>query len=109
MARDPLRTTAMSCWPGSAPEQVTPRSSEARAPVETQNATKARSRFEPSRANRSLNALSGICRGIRWGTLGRNKPALCLGKGSIGLWCACARPGRASGNGFTIGPVPASR
>ena len=75
----------MSCWAGSAPEQVALSSSEARAPVETQNATRARSLFEPSRANRSLNALSGICRGIRWGTLGRNKPDLCLGNGSIGL------------------------
>ena len=36
----------MSCWPGSAPDQVALRSSDARAPVETQNATRARSRFD---------------------------------------------------------------
>ena len=109
MAREPLRTTVMSCWPGSAPEQVAVRSSDARAPVDTQNATRARSRCEGSRANSSLNTLSGICRGIRRGTRGRNSPAFCRGNGSIGLWCAFARPGLASGNGFTIGPVPASR
>ena len=75
----------MSCWPGSAPDRVTPRSSDARAPVETQNATSARSRFDPSRANSSLNTLSGICRGTVLGTLGRNRPDFRLGNGSSGL------------------------
>ena len=45
-------------------------------------------------------------------TFGRYRPPRCPANGSIGLWCACARPGRrcrASGNGLTIGPVPASR
>ena len=51
-------------------------SSEARAPVETQNATSARSRCEGSRANRSVNTKSGICRGTRRGTRGRNRPGL---------------------------------
>jgi hypothetical protein len=62
----------MSCWPGSAPERVTLRSSDARAPADTQNATSARSRCEPSRANSSLNTASGICFGILCGTFGRN-------------------------------------
>ena len=109
MAREPLRTTVMSCWPGSAPEQVAVRSSDARAPVDAQNATRARSRFDGSRPNSSLNAASGTCLGTRCGTLGRNSPDFCFRNGSSGLWCACARPPLASGNGFTIGPVPASR
>jgi hypothetical protein len=109
MARDPLRITVMSCWPGSAPDRTALRSSDARAPAEIQNATRARSRFERSRANSSLNTVSGICLGTRRGTFGRNRPALCFANASIGLWCACARPALASGNGFTIGPVPASR
>jgi hypothetical protein len=96
----------MSCWPGSAPERVALRGSDARAPADTQNATRARSRCEPSRVNSSLNTVSGICFGTRCGTFGRNRPAFCFGNASIGLWCACARPGRASGNGFTIGPGP---
>ena len=48
-----------------------PSSSEARAPVEIQNATSARSRSDPSAANSPLNQLSGIARGIRFGTTGR--------------------------------------
>lgn len=41
----------INCWPGSASPQHTPSNSDARAPVDTQNATIARSRFEPSAAN----------------------------------------------------------
>jgi len=61
--------------PGSAPEHTALSSSEARAPVDTQNATSARSRWEGSRANSSLNTWSGICLGMRRGTRGRNRPA----------------------------------
>jgi hypothetical protein len=93
----------ISCWPGSAPGQTAPSSSEARAPVEIQNATSARSRLEGSLANSSLNASSGICFGTRRGTRGRNKPAFCFGNGFIGLWWEFARSGRASGNGSRAG------
>ena len=50
-ARVPLRITVISCWPGSASPAVAPSNSLARAPVDTQNATSARSRCEPSAAN----------------------------------------------------------
>lgn len=98
----------ITCRPGSASAQVAPSSSEARAPVGTQNATSARSRCDPSPANSSLNCPSGMLRGARCGSRGRNSPDRPWGNGSIGLWCA-ARRLRPSGNGFTIGPVPASR
>ena len=43
-ARVPLRITVISCCPRSASAAVAPSSSDARAPVDTQNATSARSR-----------------------------------------------------------------
>jgi hypothetical protein len=49
----------------------TPISSEARTPLEIQNAIIARSRFDRSAANSELNHSSGIERGIRRGTVGR--------------------------------------
>src|SRR5664280_2298932 len=49
---------------GSAAAQVAPGNSDARAPVETQNATSARSRCEPSWANNSSNRPPGICLGV---------------------------------------------
>jgi hypothetical protein len=67
----PLRSTVISCWPGSASPTVAPSSSEARAPVETQNATSARSRCEPNAANYASNRPSGMDRGARGTTLGR--------------------------------------
>jgi len=50
-------------------------------------------------------------RGERGTTFGRYRPARPPTKGSIGLWCGCARPRWCPdiGNGFTIGPVSASR
>jgi hypothetical protein len=45
--------------------------SEARVPVEIQNATSARSQFDVNAANSSLNRSSGIARGTRRGTVGR--------------------------------------
>jgi hypothetical protein len=56
-----------------------------------------------------VNISSGICRGTRAASLGRYKPERSLRNGSTGLWYACARPCRASGNGLTIGPDPACR
>ena len=56
--------------------------------------------------------VSSWLRGIRPGTLGRYRPLRSLPCGSMGLWCACARPARrdrSSGNGLMIGPLPASR
>ena len=89
---------------------VTPSSSSARAPVDTQNATRARSRFDGRDANSSSNIRSGMPRGILFGCRGRNSPARSCRNGSIGLWCACARPPfLASGNGLASGPDPASR
>ena len=89
---------------------VTPSSSSARAPVETQNATRARSRFDGSDANSSSNSRSGMLRGMRFGCRGRNSPARFRRNGSSGLWCACARPFfLASGNGLASGPDPVSR
>ena len=102
----------ISCWPGSASATVAPSSSDARTPADTQNATSARSRCEPSAANSSLNFSSGICRGLRTGTFGRYNPLRSARNGSMGLRWACGRRPlrpRASGNGFTIGPVPARR
>ena len=52
-----------------------PSSSEARAPVEIQNATSARSRSDPSAANSLLNQSSGIARGIRFGTTAGSVPS----------------------------------
>ena len=89
---------------------VTPSSSAARAPVETQNATRARSRFDGSDANNSSNSRSGMPLGMRFGCRDRNSPARSCRNGSIGLWCAFARrPFLATGNGLASGPVPASR
>ena len=101
----------ISCWPGSASPWVAPSSSDARTPADTQNATSARSRCELSAANSSLNFSSGICRGLRRASLGRYNPVRSARNGSIGFRCAPARlpRPRASGNGFTIGPVPACR
>ena len=56
----PLADHRDQLLPGSASPAVAPSSSEARAPVDTQNATSARSRCEPSRANSSLNCSSGM-------------------------------------------------
>jgi hypothetical protein len=68
-------------------------------------------RCDPSRANSCPNFSAGICRGTRRAIFGRYRPARSPANGCIGLWCVFARPRRprASGNGFTIGPVPASR
>ena len=49
-------------------------------------------------ANSSSNTRSGILRGMRCGSRGRNSPARSRRNGSSGLWCACARP-----------PVPGQR
>ena len=83
-ARDPLRITVISCCPGSAPPHNAPSSSDARAPVEIQNATRARSRCEDSCANSWLNNSSGIRRGSRRVSRGRNSPVRCLPNGSPG-------------------------
>jgi hypothetical protein len=80
----------MSCWPGSAPERTALRSSDARVPVDTQNATRARSRCEGSRANSSLNTVRDLPRDPA-GHPRPERPDFCLGNGSSGLWCACAR------------------
>jgi hypothetical protein len=72
---------------------MTPSSSEARAPVEIQNATSARSRCEGSRANSSLNFSSGMCRGTLCASRGRNKPARSLLNGSPGSPGALPRRG----------------
>ena len=98
-----------TCRPGSAPPHNTPNSSDARTPVEIQNATNARSRWQDNAANNASNIPSGIGRGIRALTRGRYTPARSPRKESIGLWWACPRPARANGKGFTNGPVPACR
>jgi hypothetical protein len=67
----PLRTTLISCSPGRKSHCRMPSSSAALAPVEIQNATRARSRSEGSDANSLSNQPSGIARGIRLGTVGR--------------------------------------
>ena len=58
----------ISCCPGSASPWQAPSSSDARAPVEIQNATSARSRSEDSAANSNPNISSGIARGGRRAT-----------------------------------------
>jgi hypothetical protein len=63
--REPLRITVTSCWPASTSPFITPSSSAARAPVETKNAIRARSRCDRSPANSSLNFSSGMHRGER--------------------------------------------
>ena len=64
---------------------MAPNNSEARAPVDTQNATNARSRCDPSWANNSSNPWSGMHRGARSTTFGRYRPLRCPTNGSIGL------------------------
>jgi hypothetical protein len=89
-----------------------PQQLDARAPVETQNATSARSRNDGNSANSSLNFSSGMLRGTRWGRRGRNCPDRWTRERSIGLrWVFAPHPlrPRANWNGLTIGPVPASR
>ena len=71
----------ISCCPGSTSATVAPNSSEARAPVETQNATSARSRCEPSCANSSSNRSSGMHRGARATSFGRYRPLRCPANG----------------------------
>ena len=81
-ARVPLRITVISCCPGSASATVAPNNSEARAPVETHNATSARSRCEPSCANSWSNLSSGMHRGARVTIFGRYRLQRCPAKGS---------------------------
>ena len=81
----PLRITVISCCPGSASAAVAPSSSDARAPVDTQNATSARSRCDPSPANSCPNFSSGICRGTRRAIFGRYLPPRSPANGCIGL------------------------
>ncbi len=64
------RMAELACVYDAAPVPA-PSSSAARAPVETQNATSARSRCDPSPANSSSNRPSGIRRGIRCACRGR--------------------------------------
>ena len=76
-ARDPLRITVTSCWPGSIPPASTPSSSDARAPVEIQNASSARSRCEHQRREQLIElAIRDLPRDRR-ATRGRNSPARC--------------------------------
>jgi hypothetical protein len=51
MNRVPLRITVISCCPGSVSPVVAPSSSEARAPVDTQKATRALSRLDGNAEN----------------------------------------------------------
>ncbi len=60
----------MSWSAGSTLFRTTVSSSEARAPVEIQNASSARSRLDGKAANSSLNRASGIARGTRLTALG---------------------------------------
>jgi hypothetical protein len=62
----PFRITVISCCPGSTSPSLASSSSEARAPVDIQNATSARSRCDPNWANSSSNFSSGIWRVPAW-------------------------------------------
>jgi hypothetical protein len=106
-ARLPFRITPMRWSAGSTWPWVTVSSSLARAPVEIQNASSARSRWDGKAANSSLNRSSGIALGMRLGALGwYGADRDGRRHGCIGLWwlLICSSPARRdAGNGLSSG------